>query len=487
MLTKSIKTIQQALISKEVSSVELTKESLSKAKALNQDLNCFISLCEDHALQSAKTADLRRSKGESSPLLGIPIAHKDLFCIEGLQTTCASKMLENFTSPYTATAVENLSTAGMVTIGKTNMDEFAMGSSNETSYFGACHNPWDLKKSPGGSSGGSAACVSAGIVPASTGSDTGGSIRQPASFCNLTGLKPSYGRISRWGMIAFASSLDQGGLFAKSSEDIAYLLSAIAGFDPKDSTSVDRSVPKYEQQLETSLQGKTIGLPKEFFTMYLDSKVADVIYQTKKSFESLGAKVIDIELPNMAHAVSCYYIIAPAECSSNLSRYDGIRYGHRSEKDHDLQALYKNTREEGFGLEVKRRILIGSYVLSSGYYDAYYTKAQKVRRLILNDFQQAFEKVDFILGPTTPTAAFMLDQKKQSPTERYLADVYTTAVNLAGLPALSMPAGFVDGMPVGAQLIGPSFEETLLLNAAHKFQSMTDFHLKRPPLSEGAL
>ncbi len=486
MLTKSIKSIQQALSNKELSSVELCKLSLQEASRLNQDLNCFISLCEEKALISAELADKRRAKGESPPLLGIPIAHKDLFCTEGIRTTCGSKMLEHFIPPYSATVVEKLKEAGMVTIGKTNMDEFAMGSSNETSYFGPCHNPWDKSKTPGGSSGGSAVAVAAGIVPASTGSDTGGSIRQPASFCNLTGIKPSYGRVSRWGMIAFASSLDQGGLFARSSEDLAILLGAMAGFDAKDSTSINQSVPDYTLTLNNSLKDKVIGLPKTYFNDSLDPNIATIIESCRKVYESLGAKVIEIELPFMHLSVPCYYVLAPAECSSNLSRYDGIRYGHRSEQEEDLTALYKNTRQEGFGLEVKRRILTGCYVLSSGYYDAYYRKAQKIRRLILNDFLKAFEKVDFILGPTTPSNAFSLNQTDTTPSERYLADVYTTAVNLAGLPALSMPAGFVNNLPVGAQLIGPSFQEALLLNAAHQYQGITDVHQRMPTLVQGA-
>lgn len=470
---------QQALMSKAISSVELTKISLEKIQKSQQTLNSFITVCDKSALTVAKIADEKRQLGNNNPLLGIPMAHKDIFCTKDIKTSCGSKMLDNFYPPYESTVSQKINDAGMVMVGKTNMDEFAMGSSNETSFYGPCKNPWHLDKVPGGSSGGSAACVAAGLTTIATGTDTGGSIRQPASLCGITGLKPTYGRISRWGMIAYASSLDQAGVFAKTSQDIALVLNAIAGFDKMDSTSSKTPIEDYTLKLDEPLKGKTIGLPKAFFNEHLDPTVMDKIMAAKAVYESLGAKVIDVDLANMHLAIPCYYIIAPAECASNLARFDGIRFGHQSNKGETLTDFYCHNRSEGFGLEVKRRILTGNYVLSSGFYDAYYIKAQKIRRLILNDFENAFNQVDFLLGPTTPTTAFDLGQRL-SPSETYLADIYTTAINLAGLPGLTHPAGFIDDLPIGAQLIAPAFQESLLLNAAHQFQKVTDYHLKTP-------
>lgn len=478
--TQSISQMQADLAAKRLSSVELCQHFLDRIARYDESINSFITLTEEQALAQAKAADALIASGNHGPLTGIPFAHKDIFCTQDVLTTCASKMLENFIAPYNATVVEKMSAAGMVMLGKANMDEFAMGSSNENSYFGACKNPWDLERVPGGSSGGSAAAVSARLVPAATGTDTGGSIRQPAALCNITGLKPSYGRVSRYGMIAFASSLDQGGPMAGSAEDVAHLMNAMAGFDPKDSTSLDHPVPDYTATLGDAIKGLKIGLPKQYFASELDGKIADCVQTAAKQLEELGAELIEIELPNNHLSIPAYYIVAPAEASSNLARYDGVRYGYRCDDPKDLLDLYMRTRAEGFGAEVQRRIMIGTYALSAGYYDAYYLKAQKIRRLIANDFKAAFEKVDVILGPTTPSTAFKVGEKASDPVSMYLSDIYTIAVNLAGIPALSLPAGFVDGLPVGMQLIGDYFQESKLLNVGHQYQLATNWHQQLP-------
>jgi aspartyl-tRNA(Asn)/glutamyl-tRNA(Gln) amidotransferase subunit A len=418
-------------------------------------------------------------------LTGVPIAHKDIFCTRDILTTCGSKILANFRSPYDATVVENLAAAGVVVVGKTNMDEFAMGSSSETSFFGPVANPWDTTRSPGGSSGGSAAAVATGFVPAATGTDTGGSIRQPAALTGITGFKPTYGRVSRYGMIAFASSLDQAGTLTLTAEDAALMMRAMAGFDPKDSTSADCPVPDYAAALGASLEGKRIGMPKEFFDAGLEAKSAACVHAAIAVFEGLGATVEEVSLPHIDASVATYYIVAPAECSSNLSRFDGVRFGHRHESPRDLEELYKLTRKEGFGAEVKRRIMTGTYVLSAGYYDAYYLQAQKVRQLIADDFRKCFAAVDIIAGPTTPTPAFRLGEKMDDPVQMYLNDIYTIGVNLAGLPGVSVPCGFSDGLPVGLQLIGPAFGEEAVLNFAHRYQQQTDWHLKAPDHAAG--
>lgn len=472
--------IAQGLAAKRYSSVELTQALLTRIRALDPRLNAFITVTEDLALEQARAADTRRAAGETGPLLGAPLAHKDLFCTRGIRTSCASRMLDNFQAPYDATVVEKLAAAGTVTLGKTNMDEFAMGSANENSYYGAVHNPWQLDHVPGGSSGGSAAAVAARLVPATTGTDTGGSIRQPAAFTNLTGLKPTYGRVSRWGMIAYASSLDQAGPLARSAEDCALLLQAMAGFDPKDSTSIDQPVPDYSATLNDSLQGLRIGVPKEYFDAGLDPRIGGLVQASIQELERLGAVIRPISLPNMRHAIPAYYVIAPAEASSNLSRFDGVRFGYRCENPVDLTDLYKRSRGEGFGPEVQRRIMVGTYALSAGYYDAYYLKAQRIRRLIKNDFMAAFQDVDVILGPTTPNPAWKLGAKGSDPVAAYLEDVYTITANLAGLPGLSMPVGFADGLPVGAQLLAPYFQEGRLLNIAHRYQQVTDWHRRSP-------
>ncbi len=445
-----------------------------------KSLNTFISLFKEEALEQAKTADQNRSSNLATKLTGVPIAHKDLFCLKGQKTTCASKILDNFISPYDATVVSLLNDAGMVTLGKTNMDEFAMGSSSEHSYYSIVKNPWDTSRVPGGSSGGSAAAVAAGLVPAATGTDTGGSIRQPAAFCGITGLKPSYGRVSRFGMIAFASSLDQGGVLTRSAKDAAILIDTIGLFDPRDSTSINCPPPNCYEMLNKPWEKISIGVPKEFFGEGLDNSVATVVESALKQYEALGANLVEIELPHAQAAIACYYVLAPAEASSNLSRYDGVRYGYRAKDSIDLHQMYQETRAGGFGPEVRRRIIIGTYVLSHGYYDAYYVKAQKVRRLISDDFQAAFEKCDFIMGPTTPTTAFKIGSKMNDPVLMYLNDVYTAPVNLAGLPAVSIPAGFVDELPVGLQIIGPYMSEERLLHVAHCFQLRTDFHKQTP-------
>ncbi|QKZ06736.1 Asp-tRNA(Asn)/Glu-tRNA(Gln) amidotransferase subunit GatA [Pseudomonas eucalypticola] len=472
--------IARGLADKKFSSEELTRSLLARIAQLDPQLNSFITVTPELAIAQAQAADARRAAGETGALLGAPLAHKDLFCTQGVRTSCASRMLDNFTAPYDATVVSRLAEAGAVSLGKTNMDEFAMGSGNESSFYGAVKNPWNLAHVPGGSSGGSAAAVAARLLPVATGTDTGGSIRQPAAFTNLTGLKPTYGRVSRWGMIAYASSLDQAGAFARTAEDCALLLQGMAGFDPQDSTSIDEPVPDYSASLNGSLQGLRIGLPKEYFGAGLDPRIGDLIQQAVKELEKLGATVKEVSLPNMQHAIPAYYVIAPAEASSNLSRFDGVRFGYRCENPADLTDLYKRSRGEGFGSEVQRRIMVGAYALSAGYYDAYYLQAQKIRRLIKNDFMAAFHDVDVILGPTTPNPAWKIGAKNADPVAEYLEDVYTITANLAGLPGLSMPAGFVDGLPVGVQLLAPYFQEGRLLNVAHQYQQATDWHTRSP-------
>ncbi len=484
MLEDSLVELSKALQRRELSSVELTQQSLDRIERLNPSLNCFITVCPERALEQARAADQRIARGDAVALTGIPLAHKDIFCTQGLKTTCGSRMLADFVAPYNAGVVERLDAAGAVTLGKTNMDEFAMGSSNENSYFGPVRNPWATGAVPGGSSGGSAAAVAARICAAATGTDTGGSIRQPAAMCGITGIKPSYGRVSRWGMIAFASSLDQGGPLCRTAEDAAVLLGAMAGFDPRDSTSVDREVPDYGAGLDRPLKGLRVGLPGEYFDSGLEPAVAEAVESAVEVFRSLGAETIALELPNSALAVPAYYVVAPAEASSNLARYDGVRFGYRCREPQHLLDLYTRSRSEGFGMEVKRRILVGTYVLSAGYYDAYYVNAQKIRRLISDDFRRAFEQVDVLMGPTTPSPAFDLGEKTEEPLTMYLSDVYTAAVNLAGLPAISLPAGFVNGRPVGLQIIGRYFDEARLLNCGHQFQSATDWHRRSPGIDE---
>jgi len=469
-----------ALRAKQFSSLELTRHFLARIKQHDGALNSFITVTEEQALAAARGADQRLAKGDDAPLLGVPFAQKDIFCTAGVRTSCGSKMLDNFVAPYDATVVSKLTEAGTVMLGKTNMDEFAMGSSNETSYYGAVKNPWDTAAVPGGSSGGSAAAVAARLTPGATGTDTGGSIRQPAALTGITGIKPTYGRVSRYGMIAFASSLDQGGPMARTAEDCALLLAAMSGFDERDSTSVDRPVPKYAATLNDDIAGLKIGLPKEYFGEGLDPHVAAAIEAAIAEYKKLGAEVKEVSLPNTGLAVPTYYVVAPAEASSNLARYDGVRFGYRCDAPKDLLDLYKRSRGEGFGAEVKRRIMIGTYVLSAGYYDAYYLKAQQLRQLISEDFKQAFEKVDVIMGPASPTVAFNLGEKSSDPVAMYLSDIYTIAVNMAGLPGMSIPAGFVGKRPVGLQLIGNYFDEARLLNVAHKYQQVTDWHTRCP-------
>ena len=477
--------IQQQLIEKKFSSREITQHYLNRIDTLNSDYNCYITVDTNGALAAADQADQAIAAGSSAPLLGVPIAHKDIFCTEGLTTTCGSKMLANFVSPYDATVVSKMKAAGAVMLGKTNMDEFAMGSSNETSFFGPVKNPWDVETVPGGSSGGSAAAVAAQLAPAATGTDTGGSIRQPAALCGITGIKPTYGRVSRYGMIAFASSLDQAGPMTKTAEDAAILLNSMSGLDHKDSTSLDTAVPDFTATLDESLAGLKIGIPKEYFDQRLDTAMADTVQAGLAELEKLGAKLVDIELPNSALSVPAYYVIAPAEASSNLSRFDGVRYGYRCDDPEDLEDLYTRTRSEGFGDEVKRRILVGTYALSAGYYDAYYRKAQQIRRLIKEDFVHAFEQVDIIAGPTAPSTAFKFGAKTSDPVAMYLEDIYTIAVNLAGLPAMSLPAGQLDNMPIGMQLVGNYFAEQKLLNVAHQFQLATQWHTSTPTSLKG--
>jgi aspartyl-tRNA(Asn)/glutamyl-tRNA(Gln) amidotransferase subunit A len=472
--------LMKGLRAKDFSSVELVRHFLDRIEAHQPALNSMITVTRDQALAGAQAADRDLAAGKSGPLTGLPIVHKDLFCTEGVRTTCGSRMLDNFVSPYDATVVAKLKSAGAIMLAKSNMDEFAMGSSNETSYFGPVRNPWNTDLVPGGSSGGSAAAVGARLVPAATATDTGGSIRQPAALCGVTGIKPTYGRVSRYGMVAFASSLDQGGVISASSHDAAFILREMAGFDPKDSTSVDASVPDYVAMLDAPLAGLKIGLLKEFFDKGLDPENEKRIRDALKIYEQLGATLREVSLPNLPLSVPAYYVVAPAECSSNLARFDGVRYGHRAKDPRDLMDLYKRSRGEGFGAEVKRRIMTGTYVLSAGYYDAYYLKAQKVRQLIAADFASAFKEVDVLMGPTTPTAAFAIGAKTSDPITMYLNDIYTIGANLAGLPAMSIPCGFVGGLPVGLQIVGPHFSEGKLLNAAHVYQRETDWHTRVP-------
>ena len=480
MHTKTLQQHRESLHAKEYSSVELTQHFLNRIHD-NEHLNAFITVCDESALEQARLADKMLSSDSATPLTGIPIAHKDLFCTKNVLTTCGSKILDNFISPYDATVVDKLNQQGMVTLGKTNMDEFAMGSSNETSFFGCVANPWDTSRVPGGSSGGSASAVAARLTPVASATDTGGSIRQPAAFCGLTGIKPSYGRISRYGMVAFASSLDQAGVLANNTEDAALIMQSMAGFDPRDSTSLQLDVPDYCASLDQDISGKVIGLPKEFFGDGVETEVAESIQAAIKQLESMGAKTVEVDLPNSEAGIPCYYVLAPAEASSNLSRFDGVRYGHRAEQYDDLTDMYEKTRAEGFGDEVKRRIMIGAYVLSSGYYDAYYIKAQKLRRLISNDFSRAFEKCDLILGPTTPGTAFIEGEKNDDPIAMYLNDIFTNSANLAGLPAMSIPSGFdQNGLPIGLHLIGRYLDESTILNVACQYQKHTNWHEKTP-------
>ena len=485
MHTKSVAQLIQGLRERQFSSAELTRVYLDRIAALDTRYNSFISVDEAAAMAAASAADERLAAGDAPPLTGIPIAHKDIFCTDGMRTSCGSRMLDNFVPPYDATVVQRFRAAGAVLLGKTNMDEFAMGSSNESSFYGPARNPWDTDLVPGGSSGGSAAAVAGLLAPAATGTDTGGSIRQPAAFCGITGLKPTYGRVSRLGMVAFASSLDQAGPMAHTAEDCALLLNAMAGHDPLDSTTSDTATEDYTLALGNSLDGLRIGLPEEYFGDGLDSATGDCIRSALRELEAQGATLVNVSLPHAALTIPTYYIIAPAEASTNLSRFDGVRYGYRCADPVDLHDLYTRTRQEGFGDEVKRRILVGTYALSAGYYDAYYKKAQQVRRLIKQDFMACFEQVDVIAGPTTPGPAFALGAKSNDPVSMYLEDVYTLAVNLAGLPGMSVPAGFVDNKPVGLQLIGRHFDEARLLNVAHRFQRATDWHLRQPESANG--
>ncbi len=480
MQNKSIAQMAADLRLRTYSSVELTRHYLERIARLDPALNSFITVAAESALAAAERADRTLRSGEAGPLTGIPIAHKDIFCTQGLKTSCGSRMLDDFVAPYDATIVERLAEAGAVVLGKTNMDEFAMGSSNETSWYGPVRNPWDAARVPGGSSGGSAAAVAARLCAAATASDTGGSIRQPAALCGVTGLKPTYGRCSRWGMIAFASSLDQAGVMARSAADAAFILDEMAGFDERDSTSADVPVPDYVDALDDDLHGLRIGLPKEYFGAGLDARIGDAVMAAIKEYEALGAEIVEISLPNSPLSVPVYYVVAPAECSSNLARFDGVRYGHRCDNPKDLQDLYERSRAEGFGPEVQRRIMIGAYVLSAGYYDAYYLKAQKIRQLIADDFKRAFEQVDVIMGPTSPTTAFQLGSKMDDPVSMYLNDIYTIATNLAGLPGMSIPVEPVDGLPVGLQIIGNYFQEARLLNVAHRYQHATHWHQAAP-------
>ena len=480
MLNLSLQSLSSHLEKKTFSSVELSQFYLERIKHHNPSLNAFITIDEEKSLLMATKADELIARGQKLPLTGIPIAQKDIFCSQGWTTTCGSKMLENFIAPYNAMVIEKFNEVGAVNIGKTNMDEFAMGSSNETSYFGPVKNPWNLGLVPGGSSGGSSAAIAARLAPAATGTDTGGSIRQPASLCGFTGLKPTYGLVSRYGMIAFASSLDQAGPMAISAEDCSLMMNVMTGHDQRDSTSIERDKEDYGGKLNSSIKGLKIGIPKEFFGEGLDSSVQTVIDSAIDEYKKLGAEIIEISLPNNHLAIPVYYVIAPAEASSNLSRYDGVRYGYRTKEYDDLTDMYFKTRQEGFGEEVKRRILIGTYVLSAGYYDAYYLKAQKIRRLISEDFIKAFKKCDIIMGPSAPSVAFKAGEKQEDPLAMYMQDIYTISTNLAGLPAMSIPAGFVDGLPVGLQLIGNHFDEAKILNAAHIYQINTDWHLRSP-------
>ena len=489
MINSSLKQLGDMLQAKKISSVELTQSFLTRVSQYNPSINAYISLDEAKTLAQAKAADARIAAGDVAPLTGIPIAQKDIFCAKGWRTTCGSKMLANFIAPYDAHIISQFDAVGAVNLGKTNMDEFAMGSSNETSYFGGVKNPWSFDRVPGGSSGGSAAAVAARLCAAATGTDTGGSIRQPASLCGLTGLKPTYGVVSRFGMIAFASSLDQAGPMAKSAEDCALMMNVMAGFDERDSTSLNREKEDYTKDLNKPLAGLKVGLPKEFFAEGLDASVGKVIETAIAEYKKLGAEIVEISLPNTGLSIPVYYVLAPAEASSNLSRYDGVRYGHRAAEYTDLMDMYNKSRAEGFGAEVKRRILIGTYVLSAGYYDAYYLKAQQIRRLIAQDFVEAFKKCDVIMGPAAPSTAFKAGEKVDDPVAMYLQDIYTISTNLAGLPGMSVPAGFAqsdDGksLPVGLQIIGNYFDEARMLNVAHQYQQVTDWHVQAPDLDK---
>ena len=472
--------LKTGLVNKEFSSTEILNLLLDRISTIGKPLNAFITITADQAIDDASKADKIIAKGNANSLTGLPIAHKDLFCTRDVLTSCASRILNNFISPYDAAVVEKLSDAGAVMVGKTNMDEFAMGSSNETSYFGSVHNPWNDKLSPGGSSGGSAAAVAARLVPAATGTDTGGSIRQPAALTGTTGIKPTYGRVSRYGMVAFASSLDQGGVITRSSEDAALLLGIISGFDERDSTSSEEQVPDYLSTINNPIKGLRIGYIRQHFDEGLEKNNEKLINKAIEVFKEQGAKIIEIDMPNIDLSVPTYYVVSSAECSSNLSRFDGIRFGYRAKEYTDLAQLYCRTRGDGFGAEVKRRLMTGTYVLSAGYYDAYYLKAQKVRQLISRDFKSAFEEVDVILGPTTPTPAFALGEKIEDPITMYLNDIYTIGANLAGLPGMSIPCGFVDNLPIGLHIIGPHFSEEVLLRCAHQYQLLTDWHTKIP-------
>ncbi len=480
MINASLKELAAALASRKISSVELTQAFLDRIARHNPDINAYITVDAEKSLAQARAADERIARGEAGSLTGIPIAQKDIFCASGWRTTCGSKMLANFVAPYDAHVISQFDAAGAVNLGKTNMDEFAMGSSNETSYFGRVQNPWDRGRVPGGSSGGSAAAVAARLAPAATGTDTGGSIRQPASLCGLSGLKPTYGVCSRYGMIAFASSLDQAGPMAKSAEDLALMMNVMAGFDARDSTSLQRAREDYTRDLGKPLAGLRIGLPREYFADGLDAGVAVVVEEAIAQYRRLGAQTVAVSLPNNRLSIPVYYVLAPAEASSNLSRYDGVRYGHRAAAYTDLADMYCKSRAEGFGDEVKRRILIGTYVLSAGYYDAYYLQAQKIRRLIAQDFAEAFRHCDVILGPAAPGTAFKAGEKTDNPVAMYLEDLYTIAVNLAGLPGMSIPAGFANGLPVGLQIIGNYFDEARMLGIAHQYQQVTDWHTRMP-------
>lgn len=479
----SVKEMSEKLRNKEITSVELTKHYLDRIEKYDGQLNAFISVTPELAIGMAKQADEMISSGEGGVLTGIPIAHKDIFCIDGVKTSCGSKMLHNFVAPYDATVISKLREIGMPILGKTNMDEFAMGSSSETSYYGPTLNPWDHKAVPGGSSGGSASAVAAGLAPLATGTDTGGSIRQPASFCGITGIKPTYGNVSRYGMIAYASSFDQGGPMTRTAEEAAWLLDAMSGFDEKDSTSLNlEQTSSYIESLGSDISGLKIGVPSEYFGDGLDVGVSNVVEAAIAKLAELGAEIVKVNLPNKDLAVPAYYVLAPAEASSNLSRFDGVRYGYRCQLPKDLQDLYTRSRSEGFGAEVKRRIMVGAYALSAGFYDAYYVKAQQLRRIVRDDFIKAFESCDVILGPVAPTPAFNIGEKTDDPVSMYMADLYTIPVNLAGLPAMSVPAGFSDGRPVGLHLVGPYLSEARLLNVAHQYQQHTDWHLQMPKM-----
>jgi len=481
MFNASLKQLSTQLAEKKFSSTELTTQFLQRIKQLNPEYNAFITVNEEMSLAQAKAADKRIAAGQAGPLTGIPIAQKDIFCAKGWLTTCGSRMLSNFVSPYDAGVIERFNQAGAINIGKTNMDEFAMGSSNETSYYGMVKNPWDTAAVPGGSSGGAACAVAARLAPAATGTDTGGSIRQPAALCGISGIKPTYGLVSRYGMIAFASSLDQGGPMAKSAEDLALLLNVMTGFDARDSTSLQRDAEDYAQDLQKPLAGLRIGLPKEYFAEGMSQDVANAIEKALTEYRKLGAQTVEVSLPNAPLSIPVYYVLAPAEASSNLSRFDGVRYGYRAPSYSDLADMYRKTRAQGFGAEVKRRILIGTYVLSHGYYDAYYIKAQKLRRLIAQDFTAAYKQCDIIMGPTTPTVAFNLGEKSGDPIQMYLSDIYTSAANLSGMPAMSIPIGLGHkNRPIGLHIMGNYFKEAQMLNIAHQYQLVTDWHLKSP-------